>query len=74
VLFHGSADNLVSPSRTLLVHNALRAKGVDSTRSVLTGAGHGDLSFLGNAKARLPWSTQKVMNLIVSFLDKQLGS
>jgi acetyl esterase/lipase len=74
VLFHGSADNLVSPSQTLLVHNALRVRGVDSTRYVLTGAGHGDLSFLGNATAGLPWSTQKVMNLIVSFLDKQLNS
>jgi acetyl esterase/lipase len=72
LLFHGSADTLVSPSQTLLLHTALRAKGVDSTRYVLTGAGHGDLAFMGDAKAGLPWTTQKVMGDMVQFLGKHL--
>jgi dipeptidyl aminopeptidase/acylaminoacyl peptidase len=75
LLLHGTADTLVSPSQTLLLHNALRAKGVDSTRYVLTGAGHGDVSFiLGDVKAGHPWSTQKVMGLMVRFLDQHLKS
>jgi hypothetical protein len=46
----------------------------ESTRYLLKGANHGDLTFLGNAKAALPWSTQQVMALIVSFLHQHLGS
>jgi acetyl esterase/lipase len=72
LLFHGTADKLVSPSQTLLVHNALRAKRVDSTRYVLIGAGHGDMSFMGDAMAGYAWSTQKVMGIIVTFLGKHL--
>jgi dipeptidyl aminopeptidase/acylaminoacyl peptidase len=74
VLLHGSADQLVSPSQTLVLHNALRAKGVDSTRYVVTGANHGDLTVLGgDANAAKQWSSQQVMGKIVSFLDKHLG-
>lgn len=73
LLLHGSADTLVSPSQTLLLHTALRAKSVDSTRYVLTGAGHGDLSFLGNAQAGQPWTTREVMDDIVTFLGEHLG-
>ncbi|WP_406463960.1 alpha/beta hydrolase [Streptomyces sp. NBC_01622] len=72
VLFHGSADNLVSPSETLDLQTALRAKGIDSTRYVLTGAGHGDLSFTGDTSAVLPWSTQETMGHIVDFLGQHL--
>ncbi|WP_019068058.1 alpha/beta hydrolase [Streptomyces hokutonensis] len=72
VLFHGSADNLVSPSETLDLHTALRAKGIESTRYVLTGAGHGDLSFTGDTSAALPWSTQETMGHIVDFLGQHL--
>lgn len=43
VLLHGSADALLSPSQTLILHNALRAKGADSTRYVVKGANHGEL-------------------------------
>jgi acetyl esterase/lipase len=74
VLLHGSADHLVSPSQTLIVHTALRAKGIDSTRYVLTGADHGDLSFTGNATAAKPWSTVETMSHIVDFLSKHLTS
>jgi acetyl esterase/lipase len=74
VLLHGSADQLVSPSQTLILHNALRAKGVDSTRYVVEGANHGDLTFMGfDPDAVKQWSSQQVMDGITSFLNKQLG-
>jgi acetyl esterase/lipase len=72
LIMHGSADKLVSPSQTLLLHTALLAAGVDSTRYVLTGANHGDLAFLNDPAAALPWSTQEVMNHIVTFLNGHL--
>jgi hypothetical protein len=50
------------------------SRGVASTRYVLKGANHGDLSFMGNTKAVLPWSTEEVMGDIVSFLRQHLGS
>jgi acetyl esterase/lipase len=75
VLLHGSDDHLVSPSQTLTLHNNLLAKGVDSTRYVLKGADHGDLSFMGgDSSAGLKWSTEQVMGDIVTFLGKHLGS
>jgi acetyl esterase/lipase len=74
VLLHGSADQLVSPSQTRILHNALRAKGVDSTRYVVEGANHGDLTFMGfDPDAVKQWSSQQVMDGITSFLNKQLG-
>ena len=69
-LFHGSVDHLVSPSQTLLLHTALRAKGVDSTRYIIVGAGHG---ILAPPNAARPWTTRKVMNLVASFLNQHLG-
>ena len=68
LIFHGSQDRLVSPSQTLLLHNALVAAGVHSTRYVLEGAGHGDLAFMGDFEAGLPWSTRQAMGIIVDFL------
>ncbi|MGA6227057.1 prolyl oligopeptidase family serine peptidase [Streptomyces umbrinus] len=44
LLLHGSADPLVSPSQTLNLFTALKDKGVDAERVVLTGAGHGDMT------------------------------
>jgi hypothetical protein len=41
---------------------------------VLDGAGHGDLSFLGDAKSGLPWSTRQTMGIIVDFLKVSIGS
>ena len=72
LLFHGSRDTMISPSQTLLLHTALRAHGVESTRYVLTGAGHGDLGFMGDEKSGLPWNTQQTMGLIVDFLNARL--
>jgi len=78
VELQGTHDQLVSPSQTELMNEALLAKGDQSTRYLIKGANHGDLTFLGatasNVKASLPWSTQKVMGLIVSFLNQHLGS
>jgi hypothetical protein len=41
---------------------------------VLTGAGHGDLGFLGDAEAGLPWTTRETMERIVEFLGRTLKS
>jgi hypothetical protein len=40
---------------------------------VLDGAGHGDLSFLGDSKADLPWSTNQTMGIVVDFLKHTIG-
>jgi acetyl esterase/lipase len=68
LLFHGSQDRLISPSQTLILHNALLAAGARSTRYVVDGAGHGDLAFMGDRISGLPWSTNRIMDLIVDFL------
>lgn len=62
LLFHGDADNLVSPSQTLLLHNALLASGVESTRYSLVGAGHGTNGF----------NSKSAMNAIEEFLKAHL--
>ncbi|MFI9384572.1 prolyl oligopeptidase family serine peptidase [Kutzneria sp. NPDC052558] len=72
-LWHGSADAIISPSQTLKLHNALRAAGVDSTRYVIEGTGHGDLAILlGRPEDALPWSTEEVVGLSVDFLREHL--
>ncbi len=72
VLLQGSNDELVSPSQTLLMHNALTAKGVSNTRYVVAGANHGDLAFAGNTSVAA-WSTQVVMGKITGFLGQHLA-
>ncbi|MET7573309.1 alpha/beta hydrolase [Streptomyces sp. NPDC005492] len=88
LLLHGSADPLVSPSQTLNLFTALKDKGVDAKRVVLTGAGHGDLSIPTNSGASpsassgaeapsggaaKPWSTKKTMGYITNFLAGHIG-
>jgi acetyl esterase/lipase len=74
VLLHGSADALLSPSQTLILHDALCAKGAESTRYVVKGANHGELPFLGGDATLLKqWSSQQVMGVIVRFLQEHLG-
>ena len=74
VHFHGSADNVVPPSQSLLLHTALLEHGVESTRYVLTGAKHGDLpAMLGEPEAALPWSTEEILGHITAFLAKHLN-
>jgi len=70
LILHGNQDRLVSPSQTLLLHDALVAAGARSTRYVVDGAGHGDLAFMGDTQSGLLWSTNQVMNLIVTFLNR----
>jgi acetyl esterase/lipase len=72
LIMHGNKDRLVSPSQTLLLHNALLAAGAQSTRYVLDGADHGDLAFMGDEQSGLPWSSQATMGIIVDFLRKNL--
>jgi acetyl esterase/lipase len=72
LLFHGDQDRLVSPSQTLILHQALRAAGVSSTRYVLHGAGHGDLAFGGDPQSSYLWSSNETMGIIVSFLQRTL--
>jgi hypothetical protein len=55
-----------------VLHEALRAVDANTTRYVLLGAGHGDMSFLGDSDSGKPWSTNEAMNLIVGFLIKNL--
>jgi len=74
LLFHGSADRIVSPSQTLLLHTALLAHGIESTRYVLDGADHGDLvAMLGDPESALPWSTREFLGYILGFLDQRLS-
>jgi acetyl esterase/lipase len=73
--FHGSADNVVPPNQSLLLHTALLERGVDSSRYVLTGAEHGALSaMLGDPEAALPWSTEEILGYITDFLARHLYS
>jgi acetyl esterase/lipase len=73
LILHGNKDRLISPSQTLMLHNALLAVGAHSRRYVLDGADHGDLAFMGDEKSGLPWSAKETMGLIVDFLAKNLG-
>ena len=74
LILHGNKDRLVSPSQTLILHNALLAAGASSTRYVLDGADHGDLAFLGDDKSGLPWSSKETMGIMLEFLRKNLGT
>ena len=62
LLFHGTQDVAVSPSQTLLMHNALRKTGVSSTRYVIEGATHGSGEF----------SDPQVIKIMVDFLNEHL--
>ena len=54
----------------VLLATCKRAGG-HSVRYVLDGAGHGDLSFLGDTESGLPWSARQTMDIIVDFLRAQ---
>lgn len=62
LIMHGDKDTLVSPNQTEILHNALVAKGVDSTHYVVKGAGHGGEQ----------WAQPKIINIMIEFLDKNL--
>jgi hypothetical protein len=44
----------------------------DHLRHDYRATNHGDLAFLNDPAAALPWSTQEVVNHIVTFLDGHL--
>ncbi|WP_406238699.1 prolyl oligopeptidase family serine peptidase [Nocardia sp. NBC_01009] len=73
LIFHGNADTTISPSQTLVLHNALRAAGVDSTRYVVDRAAHGDVAFTGNPQNSLQWTTREVAGRLVDFLYRHLA-
>ncbi|MFE4494395.1 alpha/beta hydrolase family protein, partial [Streptomyces niveus] len=71
-VFHGDDDHIISPSQSLILLDALKAKRVDGTRYVVKGADHGDLAFLGDTEAGEKWTTRKVMGTITRYLDTRL--
>lgn len=62
LLMHGDKDTLVSPSQTELLHDALTEAGIESTRYVIDGAGHGDHY----------WYQPEILEIIIDFLNKHL--
>ncbi|MFC7582808.1 prolyl oligopeptidase family serine peptidase [Nonomuraea antimicrobica] len=68
LLLHGDDDRIIAPVQTARLHRALRRAGVDSTRYVLEGAGHGALSPQARA-----WTSTQVMDIVVGFLRSRLG-
>lgn len=67
LLLHGDDDRIISPSQTARLHQALRAAGVESTRYVLKGGGHGELS----DRPQL-WKSTELMDRVVDFLRVHL--
>lgn len=62
LIMHGDKDTLVSPRQTERLHEALVAKGNDSTYYVVKGANHGDVY----------WNQPEVVDVIIKFLDRNL--
>lgn len=65
LLLHGDDDRIIAPAQTARLHQALLQAGVDSTRYVLEGAGHGALSTTAGI-----WTSTRVMDIIVNFLRR----
>ena len=70
LIFHGSDDRIISPVQTALLHRALRAAGADSTRYLVTGAGHGELAVKSGEERY--WTTERMLQIITDFLDRTL--
>jgi len=62
LLMHGDRDQMVSPSQTEILHEALLKAGLDSTRYLVKNAGHGGLT----------WVQPVVEKIIQDFLDRHL--
>ena len=59
LLLHGDTDNVVPVAETIQFHQALQAAGVDATRRVLPGVGHG-------------WDAALSRNDIVAFFTRTM--
>lgn len=62
LIMHGSSDTIVSPSQSILVHNALLENGVESIRYSLTGSEHGRGGF----------DSETALRIMVDFLDERV--
>lgn len=64
LIMHGDKDMLVSPKQTERLHDALAAKGIETTYYTVKDAGHGGIY----------WLQPEVMKLVIEFFNKHLGS
>ena len=64
LIMHGSGDRLVSPMQSAHLAQALRKAGTDVEYVLVEGAGRGDL----------PWFQRPVIERVVKFFEKRLGS
>ena len=69
--FHGSDDRIISPVQTQHLHAALRAAGADTTRYLVTGAGHGDIA-VKSGEEKL-WTTEPMLVISTEFLARALA-
>jgi acetyl esterase/lipase len=69
LIVHGDDDRLIPPAQTARLHQALLAAGVSSTRYVVKGGGHGDLS-----RHPEPWTSSQLMDRVVDFLRTHLSA
>ncbi len=63
LLFHGTADTLVSAAETDIMFQALRAHGIEAERYLVEGAGHGGAH----------WVQPEVQQVVLEFLRRHLG-
>ncbi|HEY4020329.1 MAG TPA: hypothetical protein VGM75_16685 [Pseudonocardiaceae bacterium] len=70
---HSNGEPKPSPSQPLPLHTALRQAGVSSTRYALAGAGHGDLTFLGDPDGGRAWTSTTMLDIVVEFLSVNLS-
>jgi acetyl esterase/lipase len=70
LFLHGSDDRMISPVQTQIPHQAILQKKGKSTRYLLDGAGHGDLSVKGGDV--LMWTTTRILTLLVDFFTREL--
>lgn len=62
LLMHGDKDALVSPSQTEILHQALVAHGIESTRYIVKDAQHGGIY----------WVQPEVIQVAIDFFDQHL--
>ncbi|MGM3172886.1 alpha/beta hydrolase [Dickeya lacustris] len=64
LIMHGSADTVVSPRQTEILHQALRQQGIESNYYLVNGAEHGGVY----------WLQPEIMQKVIAFLDSHLKS